>query len=165
MKAVGKPKSSRIEPLYWLLAAMPIALVLSWSDSSGVWTFLAASVAIIPLAGMMGRATESLADTLGPTAGGLLNATFGNAAELVIALFALHRGETELVKASITGSIVGNVLLVLGMAIVAGGFFHARQTFSRTAASLGATLLALTAVGLLIPTMFFHLTRNHASAA
>jgi Ca2+:H+ antiporter len=98
---------------------------------------------------------------MGPSIGGLLNATFGNAAELIIALFALRDGKTELVKASITGSIIGNVLLVLGISIIAGGCFHPRQTFNRTAASLGATLLALASIGLIIPTIFYYLTKSH----
>jgi Ca2+:H+ antiporter len=93
-----------------------------------------------------------------------LNATFGNAAELIIAIFALRAGETELVKASITGSILGNILLVLGAAIVAGGCFHRRQTFNRTSASLGATLLALASIGLIVPTIYFELT-HHARTA
>jgi Ca2+:H+ antiporter len=152
----------RIEPLNWLLLAVPVALLLSWRQAGGLWVFVAACVAIIPLAGLMGRATENLAAAMGPSVGGLLNATFGNAAELIIALFALHRGQTELVKASITGSIVGNVLLVLGLSIVVGGCFHRKQTFNRTAATLGATMLALAATGLVIPTIFFHLTRHRA---
>ncbi|MBI2804287.1 MAG: calcium/proton exchanger [Planctomycetes bacterium] len=153
--------SFRIEPLYWLLLAIPLAAGLEWTHQGKVWVFLAACLAIIPLAGLMGRATENLAVTMGPSIGGLLNATFGNAAELIIALFALSKGETELVKASITGSILGNILLVLGVAIIAGGCFHRRQTFNRTAASLGATLLALASIGLLVPTIFFHLTQRN----
>src|SRR5438874_8680631 len=96
----------RIPPLYYLLAAVPVAAALHFLHAGGVWTFLAAAVAIIPLAGLMGRATESLADRLGPGVGGLLNATFGNAAELIIAVFALANGKVGLVKASITGSII-----------------------------------------------------------
>src|SRR5262249_2132329 len=106
----------------------------------------------------------NLAEAMGPSVGGLLNATFGNAAELIIALFALRKGEVDLVKASITGSILGNILLVLGVAIVAGGCVHRRQTFNRTAASLGATMLALASIGLVIPTIFFHLTTHDADA-
>jgi Ca2+:H+ antiporter len=115
-------------------------------------------VAIIPLAGLMGRATENLAETLGAGVGGLLNATFGNAAELIIALIALSKGPAmySLVKASITGSIIGNILLVLGLSILLGGLKFERQQFNRTAASMGATLLALAAVGLLMPTLFFY---------
>jgi len=149
-----------IRPLDFLLLGIPVAYVLHWQHTSGLWIFIAACVAIIPLAGLMGRATESLADAMGPSIGGLLNATFGNAAELIIAIYALRKGETDLVKASITGSILGNILLVLGAAIVAGGCFHRRQTFNRTSASLGATLLALASIGLIIPTIYFQLTRH-----
>src|SRR5204863_1650863 len=111
----------------------------------GLWVFLASATAIVPLAGLMGRATDSLARALSPSIGGLLNATFGNAAELIIALFALARGPEmyPLVKASLTGSIIGNVLLVMGISIVAGGLRFRRQEFNRTAAGMGATLLAL----------------------
>src|SRR5262245_38366849 len=105
----------------------------------------------------MGRATENLAESMGPGIGGLLNATFGNAAELIIALIALANGKKDLVKASITGSIIGNLLLVLGLAILVGGIVHRRQVFNRTAASLGATLLALATIGLIMPTIYFYL--------
>ncbi len=144
------------EPLYWLLAAMPAAVILGWAHAGGLWIFVVSAVAIIPLAGLMGRATENLAETLGAGIGGLLNATFGNAAELIIALIALRQGPEmyDLVKASITGSIIGNVLLVLGLAILLGGLKHPRQTFNRTAAGMGATLLALASIGLIMPTLF-----------
>jgi Ca2+:H+ antiporter len=151
-----------IRPLDFLLVGIPIAYALHWQDANKLWIFIAACVAIIPLAGLMGRATEVLADAMGPSIGGLLNATFGNAAELIIAIFALRNGETELVKASITGSILGNILLVLGAAIVAGGCFHRRQTFNRTSASLGATLLALASIGLIIPTIHYQLAHPAA---
>lgn len=152
-----RPLFLRVRPLYWLLAAFPVAVVLHFLGTSGVWVFVASGVAIIPLAGLMGRATESLADRLGPGVGGLLNATFGNAAEMIIALFALANGKAELVKASITGSIIGNILLVLGLAALLGGVRHPRQTFNRTAAGLGATLLALASVGLIVPAVYFYL--------
>ncbi|MSU77663.1 MAG: calcium/proton exchanger [Gemmataceae bacterium] len=150
----------RIEPMHYLLLALPIALGLEWTHQDKLWVFITACVAIIPLAGFMGRATENLAESLGPNVGGLLNATFGNAAELIIAIFALREGKIELVKASITGSILGNILLVLGVSIVAGGCFYRKQTFNRTSASLGATLLALAAIGLIIPTIHFELTKD-----
>jgi Ca2+:H+ antiporter len=105
----------------------------------------------------MGRATEHLAEKLGEGIGGLLNATFGNAAELIIAIMALRRGLYDVVKASITGSIIGNVLLVLGLSILAGGFKHKDQKFNPTAAMLGSTMLALSAVGLLLPAVFHFL--------
>ncbi len=146
-----------IPPLYYLLIALPIACVLELTHASGLWIFATSCLAIIPLAGIMGRATESLAESMGPAAGGLLNATFGNAAELIIALLALKAGKHDIVKASITGSIIGNILLVLGLSILVGGLRYPRQTFNRTAAGLGATMMALASIGLLVPTIFYYL--------
>lgn len=145
------------EPLYWLLAAIPVAILFEVLHFGGVWIFVASSIAIIPLAGLMGRATENISETVGPGIGGLLNATFGNAAELIIALVALWQGPKmyDLVKASITGSIIGNILLVLGLALLAGGVKFERQVFNRTAASMSATLLALAAIGLIIPSIYY----------
>ncbi len=154
---------SHIEPLYYLLLAIPVALILWLSGPPGVWLFVCSGVAIIPLAGLMGRATENLAETLGAGIGGLLNATFGNAAELIIALIALANLKFDLVKASITGSIIGNILLVLGLSILVGGLYHKKQKFNRTAAGMGATLLALACIGLLIPTVYFHIFHQRAA--
>lgn len=147
------------EPLVWLLVAAPAAATLHAAGSSELAVFVLSAVAIIPLAGLMGRATESVAVTMGEATGGLLNATFGNAAELIIALIALSKGADKypLVKASLTGSIIGNALLVLGAAILAGGFRFKRQKFNRTAAALGATMLALAATALIVPTLYYHL--------
>ena len=125
-----------------------------------VWLFVLSSLAIIPLAGLIGEATEALADRLGPGIGGLLNATFGNAAELIISLFALFEGLDDVVKASLTGSIIGNLLLVLGASLLAGGFKHPIQRFNRTAAGVGATLMVLAAFGMLIPAIFHRLVRQ-----
>jgi Ca2+:H+ antiporter len=146
------------EPLYWLLAAIPVTFVVEHLELGSLWVFIAASVSIIPLAGLMGRATENLAETMGAAVGGLLNATFGNAAELIIALVALSKGPElyPLVKASITGSIIGNILLVLGLALALGGLKYKRQTFNVAAASMGATLLTLAAIGLVIPTLYYY---------
>ncbi len=129
----------------------PLAHALHWDP---LVVFACAALAIVPLAGMMGEATERLASRLGAGVGGLLNATFGNAAELIIAIAALQRGLYDVVKASLTGSIIGNVLLVLGLACVAGGARRERQTFDRAAAAAGSTLLALAAIGLVVPAMF-----------
>ncbi len=147
----------RIEPLHWLLAAVPVAVVVEVTHANPLAVFVCSGIAIIPLAGLLGRATENLAETLGPGIGGLLNATFGNAAELILALLALARGPEmyPLVKASLTGSIIGNVLLVLGLSIFVGGWFHTKQVFNRTAATMGATLLALACASLLIPTLYY----------
>ena len=153
------------EPFNWLLLAMPVAVGLEVFHASALWKFLVSGLAVIPLAGLMGRATENLAETLGAGIGGLLNATFGNAAELIIALLILSHGPEmyPLVKATITGSIIGNALLVLGMAILLGGLSHSRQEFNRTAASMGATLLALASVGLIMPTVYYYLFRAGAA--
>src|SRR5207248_9572131 len=132
----------RIEPLSVLLVFIPIGLVLEVMHASPVYIFIVSALAIVPLAGQMGKATEHLAERTGPGIGGLLNATFGNAAELIIALLALQKGLHDVVKASITGSIIGNVLLVLGLSALCGGLRYERQTFNRTAAGMGSTLLA-----------------------
>ncbi len=150
-------KSSWLKPsLDWLLICVPAAIALRFIPSLNNQTalFIVSCLAIIPLAGWMGKATEHLAEHLGQGIGGLLNATFGNAAELIIALFALSRGLEGVVKASITGSIIGNMLLVLGVSVIAGGTKLKTQTFDRTAASASATALTLAAIALLIPTVF-----------
>lgn len=154
----------RTQPLYWLLLAMPLAVGLELFRAGDLWVFVISGLAIVPLAGLMGRATENLAVTLGAGAGGLLNATFGNAAELIIAMIALWKGPQmyPLVKASITGSIIGNILLVLGLAILLGGLKYQRQVFNRTAAGMGATLLALASIGLIMPTLYYYLFRTGA---
>lgn len=143
---------------YWLsafLVFVPIALVLEHVlHAPATWIFLASAIAIIPLAGWMGRSTEHLAERVGDGLGALLNATFGNAAELIIAVIALRAGLHDLVKASITGSIIGNVLLVFGLAALLGGLRHPRQVFNRTAGHMGSSLLVLSAVGLVVPAIF-----------
>ncbi|WP_435008144.1 calcium/proton exchanger [Tundrisphaera lichenicola] len=141
----------------FLLAAVPAAIVASFLETPAVVRFLAAGVAIIPLAGLMGRSTEQLAHRLGSGIGGLLNATFGNAAELILALFALRKGLDDVVKASLTGSIIGNLLLVLGASLLAGGLKYPIQKFNRTAAGIGSTLMVLATTGLIVPAMFHHL--------
>ena len=149
-------KRSVFKPsLDWLLIFVPISIALHFmGESYKTWLFITSCIAIIPLAGWMGRATEHLAEQVGEGVGGLLNATFGNAAELIIALMALNKGLTDVVKASITGSIIGNVLLVLGLSILAGGLKFHEQKFNRTAARSSATALLLAAIALVIPTVF-----------
>jgi Ca2+:H+ antiporter len=150
--------------LNWLLLSIPVAIVLELTHSSAIAIFVASALAIIPLAGLMGRATEHLAERLGEGIGGLLNATFGNAAELIIAMMALRKGLFDVVKASITGSIIGNVLLVLGLSVLAGGLKERQQKFNPTAAMLGSTMLALSAIGLLLPAVFHFLVRGLPNA-
>jgi Ca2+:H+ antiporter len=147
-----------------LLIFVPIAAVLEFMHANPIAIFATSALAIIPLAGWMGRATEHLAEKMGEGMGGLLNATFGNAAELIIALMALRRGLFDVVKASITGSIIGNILLVLGLSILLGGLKYPRQVFNRTAATLGATMLALSAIALLMPAVFHIIARGAANA-
>jgi Ca2+:H+ antiporter len=145
-----------------LLLAVPLAAGLRWGGAGDVWVFLGAGLAIIPLAGLLGQATEALAARLGVAWGGLLNATFGNAAELIIAGFALARGPElyPVVKATITGSIIGNLLLVVGLAALAGGMRFSVQKFSRTLTGAAATSLAIACAGLLVPTLLYHLARS-----
>jgi Ca2+:H+ antiporter len=158
-----RPKS-RFDPFALFLIFIPIALVLHGSHAPAPWVFATAAGAIVPLAAYMGRATEHLAGRMGSGIGGLLNATFGNAAELIIALMALRAGLYDVVKASITGSIIGNILLVLGVAVLAGGIKYRRQTFNRTSAGIGATLLVLSAVGLVVPAIFHNIVHGTAAA-
>ncbi len=150
--------------LNWLLIFVPIAVVLELMHANPVAIFATSALSIIPLAGWMGRATEHLAEKLGEGIGGLLNATFGNAAELIIALMALRKGLFDVVKASITGSIIGNILLVLGLSILLGGVRYPKQVFNRTAAALGSTLLALSAIALVMPAIFHFLVAGGANA-
>jgi Ca2+:H+ antiporter len=138
--------------LTWLLVFVPIGVGLKWSGASPILVFLTSALAIVPLAGLMGDATEALAAFLGPTVGGLLNATLGNAPEIIIASFALHAGLVEMVKSSLTGSIVGNLLFGLGLAFVAGGIKLGRdQRFDPHAARMTTALLTIASFGLIIP--------------
>jgi len=138
-----------------LLIFVPIAIVLEFVvHARAEWIFVTSCLAIIPLAGLMGKATEHLAERVGEGIGGLLNATFGNAAELIIAIMALRAGLYDVVKASITGSIIGNILLVFGLSALVGGARFSIQTFNKTAANLGTTMLTLAAIGLVVPAIF-----------
>ena len=139
------------------LVFVPIAIVLEYvAHARAEWIFITACLAIIPLAGLMGKATEHLAERVGEGIGGLLNATFGNAAELIIAIMALRAGLYDVVKASITGSIIGNILLVFGLSAVIGGARFSIQSFNKTAANLGTTMLTLAAIGLVVPAIFHY---------
>ena len=146
-------------PLNWMLPLVVVAIVLEYAHADPLYVFLASAGAIVPLAGWMGRSTEWLAERLGAGAGGLLNATFGNAAELIIAVMGLRAGLLGVVKASITGSIIGNILLVLGVSIIAGGMKRHELTFNRTAASLSTTLLGLSGIALVVPALFHRIAR------
>jgi Ca2+:H+ antiporter len=149
--------------LNWLLVFVPVATGLELAHASPTAIFLTSCLAVIPLAGWMGKATEHLAERVGAGIGGLLNATFGNAAELIIALLFLVEARRdpptvamshEIVKASLTGSIIGNILLVLGASLLAGGLRYPKQEFNATAARTGATMLTLAAISLVVPAGF-----------
>jgi Ca2+:H+ antiporter len=139
---------------YILLLFIPIAFWLEFTHGPPVWIFIVSGLALLPLAGWMGRATEELAARAGSTIGGLLNATFGNAAELIIAIVALLAGKIEVVKASITGSIFSNLLLVLGLSIFLGGLRFNTQRFNQQAGNIMASLLLLAMVALMLPALF-----------
>jgi Ca2+:H+ antiporter len=151
-----------LQALLIFVVIAPLAEFLHWG---ALPVFICSAIAIIPLAGLMGEATEKLASRLGAGVGGLLNATFGNAAELIIAMVALHKGLYDVVKASLTGSIIGNILLVLGAAMVAGGVTRERQKFDRSAAAASATLLSLAALALLVPAVFHFVAEGAVAQA
>jgi Ca2+:H+ antiporter len=147
-----------------LLLFVPAAIGADLLHASPVLVFGLSALAIIPLSGFLGRATEELAAYTGPTVGGLLNATLGNLAELIIAILALRAGLVALVQASITGSILGNLLLVLGAAQLAGGLRHKVQRFSVALAGLSISLLVVAVIGLVIPALFFATHRDPTRA-
>ncbi len=139
----------------WLIILVPAAIGLeAFAPERHLLVFATSSLAIVPIAAWMGWATEQLAERMGEGVGGLLNATFGNAAELIIALVALHAGLYEVVEASIVGSIIGNILLVLGAAMLAGGLRYPEQHFNPVGARSQATMLMLAAIALVIPAAF-----------
>lgn len=143
-------------PISILLLAFPLAALAEFLRWPHLWIFVLSAVSIIPLANYIGEATESLVHYTGPRLGGLLNATLGNAAELIITIVAIREGLLELVKASITGSILGNLLLVLGFSMLLGGLCNGLQQFDRRQASGNAILLVLTVLILLIPSLLSH---------
>lgn len=139
----------------WLLVLMPLAIVLEHlAPERSLLIFIVAGLGIIPLASLMAQATGSLAVKLGPAVGGLLNATFGNAAELIIALAALRNGLHDMVKASLAGTIIGNILFVLGVAMVLGGARHGEQRYDARAARTQATMLTLAVIALIMPAAY-----------
>lgn len=142
--------------VYWLLVMIPVSLALDWVEAPPWIVFLTSALSIVPLASLMERATECLAHVLGPNLGGLLSASLGNAPEMIIAISALLKGLDEIVKASIAGSILGNLLFVLGTAMIAGGAGRDVQLFNRESASLSSGLLFLAVAALMIPALFFH---------
>ncbi|MEM0981017.1 MAG: calcium/proton exchanger, partial [Cyanobacteria bacterium P01_H01_bin.58] len=137
---------------YGLLVFVPISIAAHFWGWGELTVFVTAGLAIIPLAGWMGTATEEIAVVLGPSWGGLLNATFGNATELIIALIALNQGLISVVKSSIVGSIIGNLLLVLGLSMLLGGLKYKEQTFQSVVARVNASAMNLAVIAVLLPT-------------
>jgi len=150
LKTVKFSKSSAI---YFLLVFAPIAVVLNLVGADHLVLFAMAIIGLIPLAKLIGDSTEHLATHYGATLGSLLNVTFGNAAEIIISVVAINAGLIELVKASITGSILGNIMLIFGLSLIAGGVKHKEQIFNRENAGLQSSLIFLAIIGLAIPTI------------
>jgi len=146
--------ATTLRSLRYLLIFVPLAVIAEFLLHNDLLIFITAAIALIPLAGVLGEATEELALHLGPKIGGLLNATLGNAAELIITVIAIRAGKYELVKASLTGSIIGNLLLILSFALLLGGVRNGIQRFDRGLAGLSSSMMLLAVIGLIIPTMF-----------
>src|SRR5215211_374022 len=143
-----------MRPVFWLGIFIPVAIAVELAHADPVIVFGAAALGVIPCAAVMGDATEAIAARTGPGIGGLLNVTFGNAPELIIAFFALIEGLQEVVKASIVGSIIGNVLLVMGASMLVGGWSREKQSFSQTAANAQSAMLMLALAALIAPALF-----------
>jgi Ca2+:H+ antiporter len=146
-------KLTKSSAIYILLLFAPIAAALEFIHADHLVLFVVSAIALIPLAKLIGDSTEHLATHYGPTAGSLLNVTFGNAAEIIIAVVAISAGLLDLVKASITGAIIGNILLILGLSVITGGFRFKEQTFSRENVGIQASMLFLAVIGLAVPTI------------
>jgi Ca2+:H+ antiporter len=144
------------KPLYYLLLGFPLAVLGSLLHWNPTINFVTACIGLVPLAGLIGEATEALSVKTGPKIGGFLNATLGNAAELIITITAIKAGLLDLVKASITGSIIGNLLLVTGFSVFLGGLKNGVQRFNRTHATINATMLVLGVIALSVPSLFNH---------
>src|SRR5437773_11784680 len=146
-----------LRPYTWAVLLgvfVPVSWILDVVLGPGVVVFAVAGIAIVPLAWFLGLATEELGKLAGPGVGGLLNATFGNATEMIIAVFALGSGLTEAAKASLPGSIIGNALLVLGLSMLAGGLRHKTQLFSREASGTQATMLVVAVISVVMPALY-----------
>src|SRR5262245_35081836 len=143
-----------MRPVHYLGVFIVVAIVLRLMDASSTLVFASAALGVIPCAAVMGEATEAIASRTGPGIGGLLNVTFGNAPELIIAFFALLEGLQEVVKASLVGSVIGNVLLVMGAAMLVGGISRDKQTFSQTLANSQCAMLMLAVAAMMFPAVF-----------
>lgn len=140
--------------LKFLLIFVPISIGLAWFGADPLLIFALSCLAIVPLADLLAKATERLAAALGPTVGGLVSATMGNAPELIVCGFALQKGLVPVVKSAIVGTVLMNLLLLPGIAMVVGGMRRERQTFNKITAGMSAALLSLASVGLVVPTLF-----------
>lgn len=149
--------------LRWLLIFIPVSVVLEFTKANSVLIFLCTCLSIIPLAGLMGNATEEISSYAGSKVGGFLNATFGNATELIIAVFAMKEGLFNVVKASIAGSVIGNVLLVLGASILFGGLKHKSQKFNKKVVEVSSSMLLFAVIGLSIPAIFAYTVKAKAN--
>lgn len=147
---------AKMKILRYLLIFVPISIVGEFMQVSPTLMFVLAALAIIPLAGMMGEATEEISYYSGPRIGGFLNATFGNATELIIAFFALKAGLFDVVKASIAGSVIGNILMVLGLSMLVGGIKYKTQSFNKKSTEVSSSMLLFAVIGLTIPAIFTH---------
>jgi len=146
-------KFTKSSILYILLIFAPISFILEQTHANATLLFIVAIISLIPLAKLIGDATEHLASHYGPTVGSLLNVTFGNAAEIIICLIAINAGLIDLVKASIIGAILGNIMLIFGLSMIAGGLRHKEQVFNRENAGLQSSMIFLAIIGLAIPTL------------
>jgi Ca2+:H+ antiporter len=143
-----------------LFLFVPLSVWLGLTGASAPVVFFVSCVAVIPLAGLMGRGTEQLTRHVGPGLGGLISSSFGNAAELILAFIALREGHVDVVKASLTGSIIGNMLLVLGLAMLLGGWKHKELRFSRAAAESNSSMMFLAVVALVIPAIYARVSQH-----
>ena len=158
-------KLSKSSIVFFLLAFAPAALILDFMDVNHILLFVVAAVALVPLAKLIGDSTEHLSFHYGPTAGSLLNVTFGNATEIIIAILAINSGLFGLVKASIIGSVLGNILLIFGLSIVVGGARFKEQSFSKENVGFQSSMLFLAIIGLAVPTILASVLNSSEGAA
>ncbi len=142
--------------LKYLLIFIPISIIAKFMNVSDTWMFILSCLSIIPLASLIGEGTEEIAFYTGPKIGGFLNGTFGNATELIISFFALKQGLFDVVKSSIAGAVIGNILLVIGASMLAGGIKYKTQKFNVKVAEVSSTMLLFALLGLCIPALFTH---------
>jgi len=158
-------KPGKFQAINYMLIFIPISLLLAFFHAGAIYVFVFSILSLIPIAKYIGHATENLALQTSPTLGALMNATFGNAIELIIAIFALQAGLLEVVKASITGSIIGNLLLLIGLSMFAGGLRYKEQKFNTDSAGVSSTMLIIAVTGLSIPTLYALTTGGQATGA